>query len=187
MYYGRKATASCMALCENRTVFACLDVHYTDTHAYAAGLVFWDWDRADVQARFTSTTAAVQDYQPGEFYKRELGPLMSIVEQLPADIHTLVIDGYCQLSEDGRPGLGAHLHAAVQHRVAIVGVAKTAFLSAPSIEVLRGDSTRPLYVTALGMSAAEAAQGVARMHGAFRLPTLLKAVDTLAREQAAAA
>lgn len=166
-------------------MFACLDVHYTDTHAHAAGLVFWDWDRADVQARFTTATAAVQDYQPGEFYKRELGPLMSIVDKLPPDIHTLVIDGYCLLSADGRPGLGAHLHAAIQRRCAIVGVAKTAFLSAPSIEVIRGDSARPLYVTALGMPAAEAAQGVARMHGPYRIPTLLKAVDSLAREQAA--
>ncbi|RQP23048.1 endonuclease V [Piscinibacter terrae] len=166
-------------------MFACLDVQYTDTHAHAAGLVFWDWGSAQVQARFTSATAAVQDYQPGEFYKRELGPLMSIVDQLPPDIHTLVIDGYCLLSEDGRPGLGAHLHAAVRQRCAIVGVAKTAFLSAPSIEVLRGDSARPLYVTALGMPVSEAAQGVASMHGPYRIPTLLKAVDTLAREQAA--
>jgi deoxyribonuclease V len=47
--------------------------------------------------------------------------------------------------------------------------------------VLRGGSARPLYVTAAGLSADEAARRVRDMHGPYRIPTLLKRVDQLCR------
>jgi len=47
--------------------------------------------------------------------------------------------------------------------------------------VLRGDSRRPLYVTAAGLDPAAAALHVRSMHGPFRIPTLLKRVDQLCR------
>jgi deoxyribonuclease V len=46
--------------------------------------------------------------------------------------------------------------------------------------VVRGGA-RPLHVTALGLDAADAAARVAAMHGPYRLPTLLKRADQLAR------
>jgi deoxyribonuclease V len=49
------------------------------------------------------------------------------------------------------------------------------------VEVRRGDSQKPLYVTAAGVSAEDAASRISEMHGPFRIPTLLKQVDTLAR------
>jgi deoxyribonuclease V len=165
-------------------MFACLDVHYAEALAHAAAVVFHAWEDDRPASHVTATSAAEHEYTPGEFYKRELGPLQGLLGALPADVHTLIIDGYCTLSEAGRPGLGAHLYNALDQRLRIVGVAKTCFRSAPAIEVLRGASARPLYVTALGIPAAEAAAGVARMHGAYRVPTLLKAVDTLARNAA---
>ena len=77
-------------------------------------------------------------------------------------------------------GLGAHLHAS--HGVTVVGVAKTRFASATdAVSVCRGGSRSPLYVSAAGMAPAEAAKLVAAMHGPYRVPTLLKAVDALAR------
>jgi len=50
--------------------------------------------------------------------------------------------------------------------------------------VLRGDSSRPLFVTAAGMNADGAAELVRGMHGLHRLPTLLKRADQLARGHA---
>jgi deoxyribonuclease V len=47
---------------------------------------------------------------------------------------------------------------------------------------LRGDSSRPLYVTALGVDVETAAEDVRRMHGRFRLPTMLKRADRLCRD-----
>ena len=65
----------------------------------------------------------------------------------------------------------------------MIGVAKTAFAGAPAVPVVRGDSARPLYVTAAGLDPQLAARHLAAMHGPHRLPTLLKRVDTLARQR----
>ena len=46
---------------------------------------------------------------------------------------------------------------------------------------LRGHSARPLYITAAGMPAKEAADLVRHMTGRFRLPDALRRADALAR------
>jgi len=91
-----------------------------------------------------------------------------------------VVDGYADLDPDGRPGLGARAHA--EFGVPVIGVAKTAFRTAThAIPVLRGTSARPLYVTAAGMSRADAAELVRQMAGRHRMPDALRRADTLAR------
>ena len=79
---------------------------------------------------------------------------------------------------------GAILHKALTRRVPVVGVAKTMFGDALSwcIPVVRGISRRPLFVTAAGINAEEAAKGVQAMHGPYRIPTLLKLVDSAAHD-----
>ncbi|MDA0167933.1 hypothetical protein OJ998_02455 [Solirubrobacter taibaiensis] len=63
-----------------------------------------------------------------------------------------------------------------------MGVAKSAFRSAThAIPVLRGRSTRPLYVTAAGLEASTAAALVREMAGTYRLPDALRRVDQLTR------
>ena len=49
-------------------------------------------------------------------------------------------------------------------------------------EVLRGQSRRPLFVSAVGMDLAEACARVGEMHGKFRVPWAMSEVDRLARE-----
>ncbi|MEO0604320.1 MAG: hypothetical protein AAF211_22990, partial [Myxococcota bacterium] len=94
---------------------------------------------------------------------------------------TVIVDGHVWLGE-ARPGLGHYLHEALDRRVAVVGVAKSRFVGGYATEVLRDGTTRPLYVTSVGLPIAEAAAKVRGMHGPFRMPTLLKRVDTLTRE-----
>ena len=95
----------------------------------------------------------------------------------------IVIDGYVWLGDDQAPGLGAHLHRAIGGRSAVIGVAKTRFLSArPVEEVHRGSSRVPLYVTAVGLDLSESARCIREMHGPYRIPTLLKRVDRLCRD-----
>jgi deoxyribonuclease V len=66
--------------------------------------------------------------------------------------------------------------------VPVIGVAKTPFRTATHAAlVFRGRSARPLYVTAAGMTIADAARLVAAMAGSFRLPDALKRADRLAR------
>ncbi len=78
--------------------------------------------------------------------------------------------------------MGAHLFQALGERVAIIGLAKTNFKASGAIEILRGRSKRPLYVTAAGMDAQLAAGHVKSMEGSYRLPTLVRTADRLARE-----
>jgi deoxyribonuclease V len=122
----------------------------------------------------------VAEYQPGRFYLRELPALAAVLEGLD-DLGLLIVDGYVDLEPGGgRPGLGARCHEAFG--LPVIGVAKTAFQAAThAVEVRRGDSLRPLFVTAAGLDLAEAAGLVQDLAGRFRLPEAMKRVDALAR------
>jgi len=159
-------------------VIACVDVDYRDDAAVAAGLWFPDWGAAVASAQLVATFPPAAEYEPGAFYRRELPCLLGLLALgPPADI--VIVDGYAWLG-GGVAGLGAHLHASLG--LTVVGVAKTRFASATdAVAVCRGGSRSPLYVSAAGMAVAEAAKIVAAMHGPYRVPTLLKAVDALAR------
>lgn len=145
----------------------------------AAGVWFRGWDAADAECEHAVRLAEVAEYRPGEFFRRELPGLLAVLANgPPAD--AVLIDGYVWLGPD-RPGLGAHLFDALGGRVPVVGVAKTRFVSADAVPVCRGESRSPLYVSAAGFDPADAAALVAGMHGPYRVPTLLKRADRLAR------
>ena len=167
----------------NAPLIDCLDVDYRADMAVAAGLWFRGWMAEREETQAIAGFREVAEYQPGEFYRRELPCLLGVLrEGPPPDI--VIVDGYVSL-EPGHPGLGAHLHDALDRKVPVVGVAKTAYRSASDVvEVLRGQSTSPLFVTAIGIDLAAAAAAVKRMHGEYRVPTLLRAVDQLARHSA---
>lgn len=164
-------------------MIACLDVDYRDTGACAAAVVFRDWSDAAATEDRTAQIAEVQPYEPGQFFRRELPCLLAVLRALPP-IETVVIDGYVWLEGTSKPGLGAHLYEALGERSAVIGVAKTKFQGADGArEVLRGTSQKPLYVTAVGVPVDVAAERVRAMHGAHRIPTLLKRVDDLCRHK----
>lgn len=178
-------------------MIAALDVHYRDPAATAACVLFAAWTDAAPAAEHVARIAQVAPYEPGEFRKRELPCLLEVLRACAAPPEIVVIDGYAWLAKappDGasarrnaererkdRPGLGAHLHEAIGGKVPVIGVAKTAFEGATAVEVLRGTSAKPLFVTAAGMDAALAAAHIASMHGPHRLPTLLQRADRLSR------
>ena len=64
---------------------------------------------------------------------------------------------------------------------ATCGECARCFGSTNAVEVFRGRSRSPLYVTAAGMDSSEAAGHIRSMHGKYRIPTLLKRVDRLSR------
>jgi deoxyribonuclease V len=159
---------------------AALDVDYRAEAAVTACVVFETWSDEHVRESFTVTSPAAAEYAPGAFYLRELPCLLAALARCAAPPTTVVVDGHVWLGE-GRPGLGAHLHRALGEAVPVIGVAKNPFRGAPAHEVLRGDSRRPLFVTAIGMPGEAAATLVAGMHGPHRVPTLLRLVDQLCR------
>ncbi|HYZ55678.1 MAG TPA: endonuclease V [Streptosporangiaceae bacterium] len=161
-------------------VFAAVDVHYPRSGgARAAAVVAGDAVFSAVLAEKTADVPQVLPYRPGEFFARELPPLRAVLAEVRG-LALLVVDGYVDLDPGGRPGLGAHAHAAFG--VPVIGVAKSRFRTAShAVEVLRGRSARPLFITAAGMAPAEAACLVRRMAGPFRLPDALRRAGALAR------
>ncbi len=157
-----------------------VDVHYLDeVTARAAMVAACDRRFSVITSSRTAIVPALAPYRPGELYLRELPPLRAVIP-VAGDLALIVVDGYVDLDPAGRPGLGAHVFA--EYGVPVIGVAKTAFRTAThAATVIRGQSSRPLYVTAAGMTAADAAHLVRNMAGQFRLPDALKRADRLAR------
>jgi deoxyribonuclease V len=163
-----------------RTLFTAADVHYLNSDRARAAMVT-AYDRQFSMVTETRTAMAPVDaaYQPGKFYLRELPPLRALIP-VSNELALIVVDGYVDLDPDGSPGLGAHVHT--EFGVPVIGVAKTAFRTAThAAQVFRGQSSRPLYVTAIGLSIADAASLVNEMTGQFRVPDALRLADRLAR------
>jgi len=162
-------------------MIAALDADYTDrgSSATIAAVVFECWEAEQPVAEHIVEQRDIQPYVPGEFYRRELPGLLAVLNRIEVPLEAILIDGYVWLGD--KPGLGARLWDAVANKTPIVGIAKTRYRSAGAIEVIRGRSKTPLFVTAAGFDIHEAANNVARMAGSFRLLTMLKRVDQLAR------
>ena len=161
-------------------MFAAVDVHYLGEAGARAALVTAADSKFSVLAG--SRTAMVPDpgpYRSGEFYLRELPPLRAVLAD-QTGLALIVVDGYVDLDPQGRPGLGAYVQA--EFDTPVIGVAKTRFATAThAAQVRRGQSDRPLYVTAAGLTVAEAATMVSEMAGQFRIPDALRKADLLAR------
>ncbi|HEX9034162.1 MAG TPA: endonuclease V, partial [Streptosporangiaceae bacterium] len=174
-----------------------VDVCYPSSGGARAAMVGSpDQGFSSVVAERVVVVAEVKPYRSGEFYLRELPAIRAVLRssgdpghdelvgpgQLgeAAGIALIVVDGYVELDPHGRPGLGAHVRA--EFGVPVIGVAKSAFATAAhAVPVRRGASARPLFVTAAGLPALDAASIVQQMAGRFRLPDALRLVDALAR------
>lgn len=161
-------------------LFVAADVHYLDEASSRAAMVAARDRRFSViTSSRTAIVPAGAPYRPGEFYLRELPPLRAIISAA-GDLALIVVDGYVDLDPAGRPGLGARVFD--EFGVPVIGVAKTAFRTAThAAKVIRAQSSRPLYVTAAGMTVGDAADLVSGMAGQFRVPDALKRADRLAR------
>lgn len=159
-----------------------VDVTYRAESARAAGVLFSDWATAVPTDEYTLHIPTVAAYEPGAFYKRELPCLLALLEQVRAPLTTVIVDGFVDLGPQHTPGLGRFLFEALDERVPIIGVAKSPFKDTPAeLALWRGHSQRPLWVGAAGMPLTAAHATIQRMHGPYRLPTLLKRVDQLCR------
>ena len=155
-----------------------VDSHYQADCAHVAGVAFETWSAAHPQAVYCSQVPGARAYVPGEFYKRELPGILTLLREHRLSPATIVIDSYVYLDGAAKPGLGKHLYDALNGRTRIIGVAKSPLPGIRSpYTLLRGSSSRPLYVTAEGVPLASAKTCLAAMHGGHRIPTLLKMAD----------
>lgn len=142
-------------------------------------MLFERWTDAAPTAHLIEVLQDVQPYVPGEFYRRELPILLALIGRVREPLDIILIDGYVCLGDE--PGLGQHLFEKLGGKTPVIGVAKSRFHDTDAIEVLRGHSQSPLYITAAGIPLDEAAEHVRQMHGPYRIPTLLKQVDQLSK------
>ncbi|KVT71913.1 endonuclease V [Burkholderia ubonensis] len=161
------------------------DVCYSGDSACAAGVIFESWESNVVIERLTAKVDGLASYIPGKFYLRELPCILELLKHVEHPLECIVVDGYVTLGADERPGLGMRLWQHLDGKVPVIGVAKTKFLGTPEdAEILRGDSSKPLFVTAAGIDLESAKNNIIKMSGRFRIPDLIKAADRLSRDPA---
>ena len=164
-------------------MIACLDVGYSDTAALAACVVIDNWRASRPAAQYVAKIYDVKEYQPGEFFRRELPCIQAVLDKLKLPPKCIVIDGYVWLDQNHNPGLGAHLYETMHCKVPVIGVAKNPFKDRDhATELRRGKSDRPLFITAIGIPISQAVVNIRAMHGPHRLPTILKLADQLSRQ-----
>jgi deoxyribonuclease V len=161
------------------------DTYYFDNKAKTVCIVFEYWTDQEIYKVYAEVLETTQGYIPGEFYRRELPCIMSLLQRIgEKDIEALVIDGFVYLDDHGKLGLGGHLYGQLGGAIPVIGVAKTDFVTNKKNrrEVWRGKSKRPLYVSAMGVDVDQAAENIKCMAGNFRMPTLLKKLDRLTKQ-----
>lgn len=168
-------------------MLACVDVDYRSDTTVAGCVLFRDWSDDTSAQQIVISQGPAAPYKPGEFYLRELPPILAVLQEVKVSLEAIIVDGYVWL-DHGRMGLGAHLYSALKSKVPVIGVAKNPWRNNDqqqgehrAVVVTRGGSKRPLYVTSVGIEVVSAASLLGNMHGPFRIPTLLAAVNTLVK------
>lgn len=160
-----------------------IDVYYIEDTAKSVGVLF-EWSDAQPQEVFIDIKQGVEAYVPGEFYKRELPCIEALLKKIPMEkVETVIIDGHIYVDDSLKYGLGGYVWELLGKKIPVIGVAKNAFHSNKStVEALyRGDSNKPLYVSVLGMERAVAVTHLQNMQGDFRIPSILKVLDTITK------
>jgi deoxyribonuclease V len=165
-------------------VILAVDVQYQDNKAFVGGVVFGNWASQDPIAEYVSTLHDIEEYEPGNFYKRELPCILKLLAEHELSPACIVIDGYVYLDGEQKPGLGKRLFDSLANLDEVIGVAKKAFSGiGDDYEIYRGKSGKPLYITTTG-DLELAKSKITRMFGKHRIPVLLKCADKLCREAA---
>ena len=155
------------------------DVFYGPNAVQAAGICIQSWDTPTIKSYHVRHSLESKAYIPGSFYQRELPPLLDLLSSFDT-FDCIVVDAHVWLQED-KPGCGHYLWEHLQRKKPVIGVAKRPFHNGIAEPLLRGESKNPLYITSVGIDVHRAKAYIKQMHGSYRIPTLLKAVDHLSR------
>ena len=156
-----------------------VDVYYKENVAKAVSVLF-NWDSKAPLEVASLYIDNVEEYTSGEFYKRELPCILSILKQTDlSHVEAILIDGYVYLDKDNLPGLGARLWEELGKKTPVIGVAKTAYAKNTDtvVKVSRPGSSKPLFVSAAGFDLTTAGTLVKNMAGNYRIPQILQALD----------
>lgn len=167
---------------DNNVILA-VDVAYQDNTAVVAGVLFHRWDDMKPYRVIKTHANNIEEYIPGQFYRRELPCILALFEQIDVLPKIIIIDGFVYLGSERRAGLGLYLYEALHEAIPVIGVSKNQFQDTPTQSaIFRGNSRKPLFVTAVGIDETTARNCIMAMHGDYRIPTLLKRVDQLSKQ-----
>ena len=164
------------------------DTYYFEDKAKTVCLTFMDWTDPKPTNSYEEILYEVAKYEPGSFYKRELPCILSLLDKIKKEIksiNVIIVDGFVILNDQNKLGLGGHLYRQLNSSIPVIGVAKSGFYDNKKNvkELLRGESKKPLYITAIGIDLENAFEHIKAMHGNFRMPTLLQMLDTKTKEK----
>ncbi len=169
-----------------------VDTYYFGNKAKTVGIIFKDWSSETIDEIVSEITICNEPYISGQFYKRELPCIKSLLANKLKHIHqeaveAIIVDGFCYVKDGNKYsnnyGLGGHLYDDLYGDVPIVGIAKTNLMTVNECKkaVFRGQSKKPLFVSSVGVNVDSVALKVAKMAGNHRIPTLLKELDRLTK------
>lgn len=161
------------------------DTYYFGEKARTVCIEFNKWTDKEEYNSFSEITDVTERYRPGEFYKRELPCISSLLKKIPLnDIETIIVDGFVYLDDHNRPGLGGRLYETLHEKIPVIGVAKTNFAMLHENKRLlyRGKTHHPLFINAAGMDIDKAVRLIQKMDGKERIPALLKKLDRMTRK-----
>lgn len=84
-----------------------VDVHYTELCAVAACVCFDDWKNAQPARTYVSRFDAVEPYEPGAFYRRELPCILGLLREHDLHPDLIVVDGHVFLDDEAGPALAS--------------------------------------------------------------------------------
>ena len=160
------------------------DTFYAEDSATTVAIQFENWTDETETHVYKETLTNVAPYVSGQFYKRELPCILSLLKQIDlTNCKAIIVDGFVVLDDAGGKGLGGYLYESLEKKTPIIGVAKNDFAKPFKSKraVFRGTSKKPLFITTMGIDLDLASQHIKKMHGLHRFPTLLKKVDSLSR------
>jgi len=167
-------------------VLLAFDTYYYDNKAKTVCLEFAEWNERKIFKIYTEIIDHIEEYIPGEFYKRELPCIISLLNQINLKtIDAIIVDGFVYLDDNKKLGLGGYLYEKLNKEIPIIGVAKNNFATIEKHKkpLFRGKSKKPLFITAIGIELQDALQKIESMDGEYRIPTLLKELDRLTKEE----
>lgn len=167
-------------------IYLILDVYYKDlesqTIATVAGIRFTGIENNNILNEYKIIVNHVEPYQSGQFYKREMPCLLSLINKIKEPFDVIIIDGYVYLDGLEKPGLGKYLYDNLSYKKPIIGIAKKHFYDIPfKYNISRGNSKNYLYVTCVNFDIDIAKNLVKKLQGNNRIPYIVKVVDKLSR------
>ncbi|MGC4121227.1 MAG: hypothetical protein QM765_42950 [Myxococcales bacterium] len=163
---------------------AVLDLHVPPTgSATAACVVLRSFDSSASLEERAVRVRALLPSPPGRPFERELALLRAALDATESDIQVIVIGGYVWTDGTQKPGLGAHLFKALGESISVMGIAKQPCPDGKpeGLEVTRGRSPNPLFVTSVGFPPPVVGKLVRAMHGQGRIPWAVARASALAQ------